>query len=970
MSNLQSINHTLFRVNILIPMAGEGSRFKKVGFIRPKPMIRVGYKTMITWVVNNINSSEIDAHFIFIIRREQDSVYNVYDHLKQLCPTCEVVYCESLTEGAACTTLLAKHLISTTIPLLIVNSDQYVEWDSSSYWKRIKSITNNIDGDVLCFHVDRSLNDIRWSYASLDNNGYINNIQEKTVISENATVGIYYFSSGIKYVKMAEEMISNNIRVNGEFYVAPVYNQGINNGAKYTISFCQKMWGLGVPIDYTSFLYNYLRPNNFTDNYLSGKSKVIVFDLDGVLVESKEIHYIALNNAISSIAGDQFIIKRNEHEMIYDGLSTNQKLNILSQQKGLLHELHKKIWNLKQDITLELCKTDISEDKNIILTLTTLKSLGFAISVASNCIRASVIVLLQSIGIFDLIDAFFSNEDVIEPKPAPDIYIKAANAFGVSPTSIIVIEDSTKGFEAATRARANLIKVDGPHEITCEYLIPKIIKYEKDKIDVNIIFPLAKAPHEFWISGCDINAIEVPLWLADSGGMPIIEVIIKNLNTSCINPQFIFIVRSSHIKRFNLYSLFPKICEYAKCIIIPVEYTIGAVDSVLYASEYIDNSTPILISDGTVYFNWPESVYGIDSLINQDCEGSILVHQSNDQNWSYVNLNNDNETVNSVSVRTVTSELACIGVYFWKNGYNFVNDAKKVMSKTTREWGVHYIVEVINESLQHNSKFNAINVPKFWMLRSIQEISQFTLENINTIVKKEMKLIYDEMFTRNTLQLVKGYNYDSLLLENDDMKCFAIFCTTNELNWYPNYNFINCTQLIEKNLSKSHIFFKDFEDLTNNINEGLLHFTLLQLVGFDFYNSCIFPEHFSKTVEAMCISLFPSFFIEFTKVIVLPKSIVVVGVPSININLIRDKLRHEFSRLCLPLMEPYKNNILHMTLVRFTSPLTINEKSFLSTINGLEDIFGKLKVSSLGIGSCTWKMLPQDIVSNTKFNLI
>ena len=86
-----------FKVNILIPMAGEGSRFKKVGFIRPKPMIRVGDKTMITWVVNNINSDEIEAHFIFIIRKEQDSLYNVTEHLKDLCPSCDIVYCESLT---------------------------------------------------------------------------------------------------------------------------------------------------------------------------------------------------------------------------------------------------------------------------------------------------------------------------------------------------------------------------------------------------------------------------------------------------------------------------------------------------------------------------------------------------------------------------------------------------------------------------------------------------------------------------------------------------------------------------------------------------------------------------------------------------------------------------------------------------------------------------------------------------------
>ena len=107
-----------------------------------------------------------------------------------------------------------------------------------------------IDGGILTFHSTHP----KWSYARLDESGFVSEVAEKKVISEHATVGVYYWGKGSDYVKYAEQMIEKNIRVNNEFYVAPVYNEAIADGKKIRIKDIQKMWGIGTPEDLNYFL--------------------------------------------------------------------------------------------------------------------------------------------------------------------------------------------------------------------------------------------------------------------------------------------------------------------------------------------------------------------------------------------------------------------------------------------------------------------------------------------------------------------------------------------------------------------------------------------------------------------------------------------------------------------------------------------------------------------------------------------
>lgn len=235
-------------INIVIPMAGAGSRFAKAGYRKPKPFIDVLGKPMICHVLDNLDMPE--ARFILLARKEHyenepETIQWIKGHYNV-----EFVLIDKLTEGAACTVLHAHHLINNATPLLIANSDQIVDMNIADYIN--DSDSRSLDGSVLCFKD----NDTKWSYAKIDENGYIIEIKEKVVISEYATVGIYYFAKGRTFVENAIDMFVRNDRVNNEFYVAPVYNYAIAKGDKfgiYNIDMNQ-MHGTGTPKDLDKYI--------------------------------------------------------------------------------------------------------------------------------------------------------------------------------------------------------------------------------------------------------------------------------------------------------------------------------------------------------------------------------------------------------------------------------------------------------------------------------------------------------------------------------------------------------------------------------------------------------------------------------------------------------------------------------------------------------------------------------------------
>jgi UDP-N-acetylglucosamine diphosphorylase / glucose-1-phosphate thymidylyltransferase / UDP-N-acetylgalactosamine diphosphorylase / glucosamine-1-phosphate N-acetyltransferase / galactosamine-1-phosphate N-acetyltransferase len=237
-------------INIVIPMAGAGSRFVNAGYKKPKPFIDVNGKPMVARVIENLYYP--DAHYYLIASEE---------HMKQeadLVKEIETKYNATfipiniLTEGAACTVLYTRKYINNNKPLVIANSDQIIDMEIADFIN--DCLQRQLDGSILTF-VDKYL-DPKWSFAKINENKLVTQVKEKEAISEYATVGIYMFSPGSLYVNAAIDMIINNDRVNNEFYVCPVYNYAIKEQKKigiYNIAF-EAMHGLGTPDDLNLYL--------------------------------------------------------------------------------------------------------------------------------------------------------------------------------------------------------------------------------------------------------------------------------------------------------------------------------------------------------------------------------------------------------------------------------------------------------------------------------------------------------------------------------------------------------------------------------------------------------------------------------------------------------------------------------------------------------------------------------------------
>lgn len=233
-------------MNIIVPMAGAGSRFERAGFTFPKPLIEVKGQPMIAKVVENL---DLQGRYIFLVQKAHYEQYDLKNLLNLIAPGCEIVQIDELTEGAACTVLKARDLINNNEPLIISNSDQWIKWNS---FETISSF-NNVDGGILTF---KSVHP-KHSFAKVDGDGFVTEVAEKNPISSDATVGIYHWKRGSDFVKYADQMIEKNIRTNNEFYVCPVYNEAFKDGLKVKASLVDEMWGMGTPEELNNFLTHY-----------------------------------------------------------------------------------------------------------------------------------------------------------------------------------------------------------------------------------------------------------------------------------------------------------------------------------------------------------------------------------------------------------------------------------------------------------------------------------------------------------------------------------------------------------------------------------------------------------------------------------------------------------------------------------------------------------------------------------------
>ena len=233
-------------INVVIPMAGRGSRFVRQGYTIPKPLIDVLGTPMIELVSDNVRPAG-EHRFVYLCLQDHIEKYNLRRELERISPGCVIVPVDHVTEGAACTVLLAKEYINNDDALMIANSDQYVDTSIDAYI----SAMEKDDGLIMTMTADED----KWSYIAFDDDRHVTMVREKEVISNEATVGIYNYRHGSDFVYYAQQMIDKDIRVNSEFYVAPVYNEMIADKKRIVFrNVGQKMHGLGTPEDLTQFM--------------------------------------------------------------------------------------------------------------------------------------------------------------------------------------------------------------------------------------------------------------------------------------------------------------------------------------------------------------------------------------------------------------------------------------------------------------------------------------------------------------------------------------------------------------------------------------------------------------------------------------------------------------------------------------------------------------------------------------------
>lgn len=459
--------------------------------------------------------------------------------------------------------------------------------------------------------------------------------------------------------------------------------------------------------------------------------KSIYFDLDGVLVDSKEIHYSALNMALETI-DKKYMISKDEHLKIYNGLPTMKKLELLTKQHGLKPELYNHVWKMKQFLTLELVK-EYTPDERLIKVLEELKNQNFTIYVASNCIYSTLLTILSKKGFLPFVDYFISNEDVKNPKPSSEIYFKCLIRNEVNPHEVLILEDSPIGIEAAKNSGCHVMEIQDSKSVTFEAIMNRIKlveskKYKNDKL--NIVIPCAGAGSRFQKVGYTF-----PKPLIDVNGKPMIQVVVENLN---IDAHYIYIVQKSHYEKYNLHHFLNLLTP--NLTIIQIEgITEGAAISVLKAKEYINNENPLLIVNSDQYLEWNSKKFMETMEYDNEIDAGISTFINTHPKWSFVKLN-EQGFVSEVAEKKPISNIATTGIYYWKQGHDFVKYANQMISKDIRVNNEYYVCPVFNEAIQDNKKIKIDYCERMWGLGTPEDlqtflISQSTITNTITTNK-------------------------------------------------------------------------------------------------------------------------------------------------------------------------------------------------------------------------------------------
>ena len=441
--------------------------------------------------------------------------------------------------------------------------------------------------------------------------------------------------------------------------------------------------------------------------------KLILFDLDGVLIDAKEIHYLALNDAL----GKDYAISISDHRNLYDGRKTYEKLALLTERVGLPVELHQKIFDEKQRLTMVLMQ-DLEPIEEIKLLFQELEAQGYMIGVCSNSIRRTVLTALAKTGLIEHCTLILSNEDVKNSKPHPEIYWKAMSMMGCLPEETMIIEDSPPGLLAAARSKASYIRVESPNETTREKILPNLVsrkivnKWKSDKL--NVLIPMAGAGSRFAQAGYTF-----PKPLIQVNEKPMIQVVVDNL---ALDAHFIFVVQKEHRIKYNIDTMLDLIAPNST--IVEVDgITEGAACTALLARDIIDNDAPLFFANSDQYVEW-DPIEFMYNMQETQADGGIVTFKATHPKWSFAKVD-ENGFVTEVAEKNPISDNATVGYYYWKHGSDFVKYADQMIANNTRVNNEFYVCPVFNEAIADCKNVRIYEATEMWGLGTPEDLEHY-----------------------------------------------------------------------------------------------------------------------------------------------------------------------------------------------------------------------------------------------------
>lgn len=452
--------------------------------------------------------------------------------------------------------------------------------------------------------------------------------------------------------------------------------------------------------------------------------KLIIFDLDGVLVETKEIHRKALNTAIKKKAGSKFLISDEEHHNYYDGRPTKEKLKLLNKFKNLPKKYFAPIDKVKKVETEKLLKKSIKKDQKLINIMINLKK-KYKIACASNAVRSTVNTCLKALGIENYFDFTISNEEIKKPKPHFEMFYKCMVECDVPAKETLIIEDSHIGRQAVFNAGAHLLSINNLKDVELNLINIKLNELNESQLhysskiewiqeNLNIVIPMAGRGSRFQEAGYSF-----PKPLIEVNGKPMIQTVVENIN---IKGKYIFICLEEHIRKYNIKKMLNIIkpgCE----VISLSKVTKGAADTVLKAKKFINNSDPLIIANSDQYIEWDsnETMYFFN---NDKMNGGILTFESTHPKWSFVKLNKKGFVTNVAEKKPISNN-ATVGIYFYKKGKDFVSCAEEMIKNNVKYKNEFYVCPVYNELIKRGGKIKIKKVKEMWGLGTPEDLSRF-----------------------------------------------------------------------------------------------------------------------------------------------------------------------------------------------------------------------------------------------------